>query len=277
MQSEAGISQVVDTREASIVEAIARNAGELALAHFATLSDIKVEQKGHLDLVTRADREVEDRLITSLHQQFPDDGIYGEEGGNIRGNSGRTWVIDPIDGTFNFVRGGQDWAISIGLFEDSKPKFGVIYAPVQDLLLIGGEDIESRMNGFKLKDLPDFVHSRASTGIGLHPSITSNKRLEVIRFIYEDLNISFRNYGSAVLSLIAVARGECDGYLSLGDATWDVMAALPILANLGVVDTIDWSQTRLDEKLCFACGSEAFLTRVNPLLDKLNSTDEVYS
>lgn len=253
----------------AIVEQIARDAGRVALAHFQSLSDIPVEQKGHLDLVTKADRDVEEFLIASLRGAFPSDGVFGEEGGEIRGVSGRVWVIDPIDGTFNFVRGGQDWAVSIGLYQDNRPTFGVIFAPVRDLLLVGGEETETQLNGRRLPALPELNLSQASTGVGLHPSIASKDRLEVIRFIYEDLDISFRNYGSAALSLAAVATGESDGYLSLGDATWDVMAALPILANLGVSHTIDWDRTELQEKLSFACGSEAFLARVRPLLESM--------
>ena len=253
----------------AIVEQIARDAGRVALAHFQSLSDIPVEQKGHLDLVTRADRDVEEFLIESLRRAFPSDGVFGEEGGKIGGVSGRVWVIDPIDGTFNFVRGGQDWAISIGLYQNNRPTFGVIFAPVRDLLLVGGEETETQLNGRRLPALPELNLSQASTGIGLHPSIASKDRLEVIRFIYEDLNISFRNSGSAALSLAAVATGESDGYLSLGDATWDVMAALPILSNLGVSHTIDWDRTELQEKLTFACGSKAFLARVRPLLESV--------
>lgn len=253
----------------SLVSEIARDAGNIALSHFQALANEPAERKGHLDLVTRADREVETFLIESLQKAFPNDGIYGEEGGDVEGSSGRIWVIDPIDGTFNFVRGGHDWAISIGLYEHRRPKFGVIYAPVRNLMLIGGEAVETQLNGRPLPPLPAFVMSQGSMGIGLHPSIDSKDRLEVIRYIYEDLDISFRCYGSAALSLTAVAMGESDGYVALGDSTWDVMAALPILANLGVSHTIDWDHTDLQTKLRFACGSDEFLARVRPLLNKV--------
>jgi myo-inositol-1(or 4)-monophosphatase len=253
----------------SLVEEIARGAGEIALAHFRSLASVPVEKKGHLDLVTKADREVEEFLIASLRRVFPNDGVYGEEGGDIAGVSGRVWVIDPIDGTFNFVRGGQNWAISIGLFENRRPVFGVIYAPVRDLMLIGGETVESRLNGKLFPALPALDLTQASTGIGLHPSIATEDRLEVLRYISDDLRITFRCCGSSTLSLIEVAMGETDGYVALGDSTWDVMAGLPILANLGVSHTIDWDRTDLQAKLRFACGSEGFLEKVRPLLQRV--------
>lgn len=249
-----------------VVEEIARSAGEIALAHFRSLADIPVEQKGHLDLVTRADREVEAFLSASLRRLFPDDGIYGEEGGNVAGISGRIWVVDPIDGTFNFVRGSGNWAISIGLFERYRPVFGVIYAPVCDLMVTGGESVETRLNGKAMRPLPPLDLSKASVEIGIHPSIATADRLEVLRYISDELRISFRCCGAATISLLEVALGQTDGYVALGDSTWDVMAGLPILGNLGVSHTIDWEHTGLQAKLRFACGSEALLEKVRPLL-----------
>ncbi|MCW8143093.1 inositol monophosphatase [Agrobacterium tumefaciens] len=255
----------------AIVEAIAGEAGIIALSHFQALATLPVERKGHLDLVTDADRQVEEFLITSLRKAFPEDGVYGEEGGDVAGVSGRTWIIDPIDGTFNFVRGSQNWAISIGLFERNRPVFGVIFAPARHLMITGGDGIEAKINGKPMPALPPFDLSRASTGIGLHPSIATEDRLEVLRFISDDLRINFRCCGSSALSLVEVATGETDGYVALGDATWDVMAGLPILASLGVSHTIDWSHINLQDKLRFACGSEAFLAGMRPLLVRVSA------
>jgi myo-inositol-1(or 4)-monophosphatase len=250
----------------AIVEDIAREAGELALAHFRSLASLPVERKGHLDLVTKADRQVEEFLVARLREAFPDDGVFGEEGGEIPGTSGRIWVIDPIDGTFNFVRGGQNWAISIGLFENRSPTFGVIYAPIRQLMLVGGRSVGARLNGKPVKPLPALDMSAASVGFSFHPSIPTSDRIEVVRFLSDELQINFRLCGSATLSLVEVAMGETDGYISLGDSTWDVMAALPILESLGLSHTIDWSRTGLSEKLRFACGNDELLSMLVPLL-----------
>ncbi|KEA02978.1 MULTISPECIES: inositol monophosphatase family protein [Rhizobium/Agrobacterium group] len=255
----------------AVVEDIARAAGKLALTHFRSLASLPVENKGHLDLVTEADKQVEEFLIASLRKSFPEDGIFGEEGGEIPGTTGRIWVIDPIDGTFNFVRGGQNWAVSIGLYENRRPSFGVIHAPLRDLTLVGGKTIPSKLNGEPIKPLPALDMSRASTGFSFHPSVSTADRLEVIRFISDDLGISFRFCGAATISLIEVMMGETDGYVSLGDSTWDVMAALPILGSLGVSHTIDWDRIELPQKLRFACGSEDFLRKVRPLLHRLSA------
>jgi myo-inositol-1(or 4)-monophosphatase len=263
------VEKNTDINMEAVVEDIARRAGDVALGHFRSFATLPVEMKGHLDLVTKADKEVEEFLIDNLHRAFPDDGIFGEEGGDIVGTSGRIWVIDPIDGTFNFVRGGQNWAISIGLYEKRRPTFGVIYAPVRDLMFVGGTSVQTRMNGKAVAPLPALNMSQAAMGLGIHPTVATADRLELIRFIADDLRITFRHCGSATLSLIEVALGETDGYLSLGDSTWDVMAALPILANLGVSHTIDWDNTDLSAKLRFVCGSDDFVRMVKPVLDKV--------
>lgn len=267
MPSDLNGSPAPQSEMVARIEAIARQAGEIAYSHFRSAASTPVEEKGHLDLVTRADREVEAFLVERLRETFPDDGVYGEEGGDISGVSGRTWVIDPIDGTFNFVRGGQNWAVSIGLFENRRPVFGVIFAPARDLMLAGGVGIPARLNGKAMPALPNFNLSQGSTGIGVHPSIATEDRLELIRFISDELRITFRCNGSSALSIIEVAMGETDGYVALGDSTWDVMAGLPILASLGGSDTIDWDRTDLQDKLRFACGTEAFLSKVRPLLE----------
>jgi myo-inositol-1(or 4)-monophosphatase len=254
---------------ATIIKEIARDAGKLALQHFRSLASLPVEKKGHLDLVTEADRQVEDLLIARLKQAFPDDGIYGEERGELAGTSGRIWVIDPIDGTFNFVRGGDNWAISIGLFENRRPTFGVIYAPARDQMLVGGKSVPTQLNGKALLPLRPLDMSQAAMSFGIHPTVATEDRLELMRFMSDELRISFRFCGSATLSFISVALGETDGYLSLGDSTWDVMAALPILANLGVSHTIDWDNTDLSQKLRFACGGDEFVSRLQPLLQSV--------
>lgn len=254
-----------------IVSNIALEAGRLALSHFERLSTVPVESKGHLDLVTAADQAVERLLAARLQDAFPDDGVFGEEGAAIESRSGRIWVVDPIDGTFNFVRGGDQWMISIGLHERGAPRFGVIHAPVRGQILSGGEGLQTRMNGEALPAPRAFDQSRAAVGVGFHPSIPSEERLGVLRALIEESRMSFRCCGSATISLLEVALGQVDGYVGMGESTWDVMAALPILHGLGLRDTLDWSAIDLSEKLKFAAGSQRFIEAARPALALLHS------
>ena len=248
----------------AIVESIARRAGELAMTHFSALASVPVESKGHLDLVTAADKEVEAFIIEQLREAFPDDGVFGEEGGSVSSRSGRIWVIDPIDGTFNFVRGGDQWAVSIGLYENGAPRFGVIYAPARGQMVVGGEGVPATLNGKPLAQRRGMDRTKASTGVGFHPVIPVEERLEMLRFVLEDARMVFRCCGSATMSLLEIASGEVDGYIGIGESTWDLMAALPILAQLGVGSTVDWSDITLQAKLKFACGTPEFLALVAP-------------
>lgn len=250
----------------AIIETIARQAGDLALLHFDKLASVPVESKGHLDLVTAADKEVEAFIISELRNAFPEDGVFGEEGGSISSQSGRIWVIDPIDGTFNFVRGGDQWAVSIGLYQDGAPRFGVIHAPVRRQMVVGGEGVPATLNGKALEPRKGMDRSRAATGVGFHPVIPPSDRLDVLRFVMEDARMVFRCCGSATISLLEIVTGEVDGYIGMGESTWDLMAALPILAQLGIKSTVDWSDITLAAKLKFACGTPEFLELVAPVV-----------
>lgn len=248
------------------IEAIALEAGALALSHFAKLGGVSVTSKGHLDLVTIADQQVEALIGACLAKTFPDDGIFGEEGSAKTGTSGRTWVVDPIDGTFNFVRGGDQWAVSIGLYDNGKPSFGVIHAPARQQTFTGGLNHAASLNGVPLSPHRGIDSTRTSAGIGFHPAIPSATRFEALRYLIDDAHINLRLCGATTLALMELARGEVDGYFGMGESSWDVMAALPILGQLGVSSTIDWAKTPLNAKLRFACGTPDFLALIAPII-----------
>lgn len=243
------------TNDYARVQSIALQAGEIALNHFRGLATLDVEAKGPLDLVTAADRDVERFICDALAQAFPEDGVFGEEGSAVTGRSGRTWVIDPIDGTFNFVRGSDGWGISIGLFENGRPVFGVVNMPVRGELFAGGGDMPASLNGKPLPPLRPFNRRCAALGVGIHPSVPNETGLRVIGAVMNDLSVAFRITGSSVVSLIDIAKGAVDGYLGRSIPCWDILGMLPALEQLGVKTTIDWSSTGLSGTLDFVCGT----------------------
>jgi myo-inositol-1(or 4)-monophosphatase len=248
------------------VERIAMQAGEIALKHFRQLSTLPVTSKGHLDLVTAADQEVEQFIFDRLQALFPEDGILGEEGGSIGQGANRVWVVDPIDGTFNFVRGGEHWAVSIGLLQDRVPEFGVIHVPAKSQTYTGGRTVDPAVNGRRLDPVRMMDPAQAAAGVETHPLIPTEQRLAILRFLMDEARISFRCYGSATVSLLEIATGQVDGHVGLGESTWDVVAALAILGPLGVVSTIDWGTTELSAKLRYACGRPEFLDLIAPIV-----------
>jgi myo-inositol-1(or 4)-monophosphatase len=243
----------------SAIQAIAQAAGEIALAHFRRVSTLAVESKGPLDLVTAADRDVERFISGELAKLFPDDGVFGEEGSFSESRSGRTWVIDPIDGTFNFVRGSHDWGVSIGLVEQGRPVYGVVNAPARNELFAGGGQVPASLNGKPLPALRGFNRNSAAVGIGIHPEVRREEGLRLLGVVINDLQIAFRVTGSSVISLIDIAKGAVDGYIGLGIPCWDVLGMLPCLEKLGVATTIDWAKAGLSRKLDFVCGTSGLL------------------
>lgn len=241
------------------VETLAREAGALALDHFARVASLPVTMKGHLDLVTEADQAVERFIAAGLRRLFPEDGVLGEEGSGQDSRSGRLWVVDPIDGTANFVRGNDQWAVSIGLFEAGRPRFGIIHAPVRDQIFRGGPGQPATLNGQPLPPARPLDPSRALIGISLHPATPVETRLATIRHIIGKLRLDFRTCGASTITLMDMATAQLDGYVCDGIASWDVMAALPILESLGYACSLDWSRTALTDKLGFVCGTEEFL------------------
>ncbi|MEJ6747674.1 MAG: inositol monophosphatase family protein, partial [Yoonia sp.] len=99
-------------------KAITRDAGAFALAFFRNISALDIQSKGVQDMVSNADLEVETFVRTQIAAQFPKDGIVGEEHGNVASKSGWTWVIDPIDGTANFVAGIPQWCVILACVQD---------------------------------------------------------------------------------------------------------------------------------------------------------------
>jgi myo-inositol-1(or 4)-monophosphatase len=248
------------------VLAVAQAAGEIALEHFRKVSTLAVESKGPLDLVTAADRDVERFISSELAKSFPDDGVFGEEGSASGSRSGRTWVIDPIDGTFNFVRGSNDWGVSIGLVEQGRPAYGLVNAPARGEIFAGGGAVPASLNGTALPALRGFNRASAAVGIGVHPEVRREVGLRLYGAVINNLQIAFRVTGSSVISLIDIAKGSVDGYVGLGIPCWDILGMLPCLEQLGVTTTIDWKKAGLAKKLDFVCGTPALMEIARPLI-----------
>lgn len=250
-----------------VLTPLAQAAGDLALQHFGRLAEGDVAQKAPLDLVTEADRAVEALILARLQAAFPQDGVLGEEGGKVAAASGRVWVIDPIDGTFNFVRGGAQWAVSIGLWQDGQPVLGVVHAPVLGLTLTGGVGHAPLLNGRALPGLTAYRADRAAVGVALSPAVPIEVRQGILTALMA-AQIKFRVCNATTISLLEVATGEVDAHLGYGERAWDVMAAWPVLQALGAEATLDWASTPLDATLRYVLGKPGAVAACRGLLDQ---------
>ena len=132
-----------------LAEALVREAGSLAL--LMRQAGLEGRQKTSIsDVVTAADQAAEAYVLDQLQRCRPDDGIFGEEGASVSGSSGRTWVIDPVDGTYNFLHGSTYWCSALALKDSAGVVLGAIFQPEEDKLWLGGDSRPATLNGERL-------------------------------------------------------------------------------------------------------------------------------
>jgi myo-inositol-1(or 4)-monophosphatase len=217
---------------------LAHQAGRIQMERYEHLEDIRA--KGPRDVVTEVDHLCEGLVMRAVQERYPNDAFYAEEIGEVaaRGasNSGRVWIVDPLDGTINYANGIPFFCISIALVADGKPVVGVVYDPTRDETFAGAIDGPSLRNGQPIQvgdkdELGDLVATLAVGGRG-----TVRKRHEALRAIR-----AHRSMGSAALTLAYVACGRFDVYAQgAGLSAWDVAAAGLIAERAGAtVTTLD--------------------------------------
>jgi myo-inositol-1(or 4)-monophosphatase len=217
---------------------VAKEAGKLALDHLSAMraGELEVEVKGLQDFVTHADRDVENFIKRELSALFPDDGYWGEESERARGENGFTWVIDPIDGTANFIRGIDQWGISIALISEERIEIGVIYDPMRDILYHCQRDQGALQNDLPMPKMSSEDARPADTLIILGQSrrIPFDIYLNTLTYL-NDQEVEHRRFGSAALGLAQTAEGLVDGYFEADLNPWDCLAGLLLIEECGGV------------------------------------------
>ena len=214
-------------------ERIARDAGALAKQYFDARDQLEIETKRVLtDMVSKADREVEDLIRARLTTEFPEDAQLGEEHGLSSGTSGLTWVVDPIDGTAPYLNGLPGWCVSIGLVDDSGPLLGVIFAPELNEMYVGGHDHPTTLNGKPTRVTDRFDLYSGLLGVGVNDRVGASR----LGRLYQDLaeaGVSHVRYGSGALMLAFVAAGRLIGYCEPRMSMWDCAAAYALIEAAG--------------------------------------------
>ena len=215
---------------------LAREAGELALSMRLGIGVLETKSSP-TDVVTAADKAVESLLVSALAAARPADGLLGEEGAGSVGSSGYRWVIDPIDGTVNYLYGIPQWAVSIGVEDASGTVVGVVFDPVK------GELWQAvRGGGAVLNDLPlacTAVSSLALALVGTGFGYDQRRRAAQSRLLPVLLPAvrDIRRLGSGALDLCSVAAGRLDAYYEQGLSPWDLSAGRLIATEAGAVVT----------------------------------------
>jgi myo-inositol-1(or 4)-monophosphatase len=212
--------------------ALAEAAGDLALdLRPPPGAPLTASLKGAQDWLTQADGTVERFLSERLATAFPADGFQGEEGGATRGGALR-WVVDPIDGTANFMRGAPRFCVSLGLIEDRTPLLGVLVAPALGETFAARRGGGATLNGAPIRAATTAELARATVEIGWSARRPQAAFLALYQRLL-DSGAMPRLGGSGALGVADVAAGRTDGYVELHINLWDVAAALVIASEAG--------------------------------------------
>jgi myo-inositol-1(or 4)-monophosphatase len=211
---------------------IASTAGALALDYFRKWDQLTIDVKGHQDFVSEADRNVELAVRAALAQTFPNDGIVGEEGEATSGTSGYTWVIDPIDGTTNFINGIPQWCVIIACVHQGQTVIGVVHDPVHDEMhhAVAGGGAFCNDRPIRCSSKTSLLEGSLGVGFSGRREIEGVKRL--VNLCCDAGTVFWRN-GSGGLSLAYVATGRILGYVEEHMNAWDFLAGHLIVAEAG--------------------------------------------
>ena len=236
--------------------AVAREAGHLARDYFLKRDQLDIEHKGMQDLVSDADREVEELIRTRLGVAFPDDAMLGEEGGggddledggddSLLGEEDDDgeekkkpapglWIIDPIDGTANFLRGMPYWSVALAYLVDGKTTIGVTYDPVHDDLYWARRGAGAYRNErpMRVKECDD--PKEAVLGLSFTFKMKIDDYVEMLKKILE-AGADHRRMGSSALMMCHVADGRLDGCATMYCNSWDVIGGLLLVEEAGGV------------------------------------------
>jgi myo-inositol-1(or 4)-monophosphatase len=236
----------------------ARRAGRSLNRDLGEIENLQVSMKGPANFVSLADKRAEEMLYTDLAKARPGFGFIGEEGGTREGtDKTHTWIVDPLDGTTNFLHGIPQFAISIGLSREGTVIAGVIYNPATDELYIAERGKGAFLNDKRLRvagrrKLDECVVACGLPHIGRGDHALFLKEMAAL----QDKVAGFRRFGAAALDMAYVAAGRLDGYWERDLSPWDMAAGQILIREAGgVVSGIEGHDNALTTKNV-VCGNE---------------------
>lgn len=215
----------------------ARNAGGLIQQSADKVDQLTIDFKSKNDFVTQVDRLVEQEIIQVINYAYPDHSILAEESGEKKGND-YVWVIDPLDGTTNFLHGYPQYAVSIALKNKGKTEVGVVYDPLRDELFTAEKGGGAMLNNRRLRVTKKARLTTALLGTGF--PFKYPQHLDAYMDMFKALTLTtagIRRGGSAALDLAYLAAGRLDGFWEIGLKEWDIAAGILLVQEAGGVVT----------------------------------------
>ncbi len=251
----------------------ARAAGRIINQGLERLDKVTTNTKAPNDFVTNIDLKAEEVIIETIQKAYPDHGILAEESGVTNGHEYQ-WIIDPLDGTTNFVHGFPHFSISLAVKHEGRLEHAVVYDPVRDDLFVASRGQGARMNNQRIRVAEASNLEGALLGTGF-----PFKHKEQLPFYLETFSSLFpkvagiRRAGSAALDLAYVAAGRLDGYWEIGLSEWDIAAGVLLVKEAGgFVGDFNGGETHLETGNIVAGNLKVFkniLQEIKPSLEHL--------
>lgn len=262
----------LNSPQINLISRACMKASRSLIRDFGEIENLQVSTKGPGDFVTSADRRTEKILIEELQKAHPDYGIVTEESGIInKSNTKNRWIIDPIDGTMNFLNGIPQFAISVGYEEEGDIQCGVIFNPIMNEMFCAEKGNGAYLNNTRIR-VSNKKQLRDSLIVTGGPKGSSKIKDKIFsEYIVVSKNVSnVRKLGSAALDIAYVACGRFDGYWQRELNYWDIAAGLIILREAGgFIEFFDNNKNHPLEKNILATNSNIH----NELIDLIKKKD----
>ena len=212
-----------------------RKAAKTLIRDFGEIENLQVSLKGPGDFVTASDKKIEKILIDDLLKARPNYSVLSEETGMISNDDAYKWIIDPIDGTANFLHGIPHFAISIGLEKDGEIICGIIYDPIKDEMFVAEKGNGSYLNNQRIRvsARPKLKDCVIFTGGPKYDAEDRELMLKEYNNLSSKVLLPIRKMGSAALDMAYVASGRCDGFWHRNLNYWDIAAGIILVKESG--------------------------------------------
>ena len=220
---------------ANIALRAARAAADFIAQSFDRPDERQVEAKGLNDFVSDVDRHAEELIISAIRQTYPDHAILAEESGTTQGESEYTWIIDPLDGTLNFLQGIPHFCVSIAVRNGNHMEHGVIIDPIRHEEFVASRGHGAQLNGKRIRVSERAKLGECVLGTGIPPHETGKRLEPYMRQLsgFTGECRAIRRGGSAALDLAYVAAGRLDGFWEMGLSRWDIAAGIVLIREAG--------------------------------------------
>lgn len=212
----------------------ARAAGDIIVRHMDRLDRVKVSSKHNNDLVTEVDVKAEQAIIETIHKVYPTHGILAEESGLNQGEDDYTWIIDPLDGTANYVHGFPHFAVSIAVKYKNRIEHGVVYDPVRGECFSASRGKGAILNDRRIRvnQLANMNQALLGTGFPFRNKALAERYFSTFQALFGKC-AGIRRAGAAALDLAYVAAGRLDGFWEFNLQPWDIAAGSLLIKEAG--------------------------------------------